>query len=218
MRVADGDTIVVEIGSVEARVRYIGIDTPETDIADAPNEWMAADAARANSDLVNARQVVLEMDVSQTDRFGRLLRYVWVREGGEWTMVNRELLRLGFARVTTYPPDVKYANVFRKAEAWARKKERGPWSAPTQEVVPNTMPLPLVPQSQPEQPRTGCDRSYPDVCIPPSPPDLNCGEIADRRFAVRPPDPHGFDGNFDGISWPTGGDLHQPGVRRDAHA
>jgi micrococcal nuclease len=45
----------------------------------------------------------------------------------------------------------------------------------------------------------GCDPSYPDVCIPPSPPDLDCGDVAPRRFTVLPPDPHRFDGNFDGV-------------------
>jgi hypothetical protein len=44
-----------------------------------------------------------------------------------------------------------------------------------------------------------CDPSYPDVCIPPYPPDLNCGDVSDKRFGVVPPDPHGFDGDRDGI-------------------
>jgi parallel beta-helix repeat protein len=50
-----------------------------------------------------------------------------------------------------------------------------------------------------------CDPSYPEVCIPPYPPDLNCGDISDRRFAVLPPDPHGFDWNNDGIGCEIGG-------------
>lgn len=44
-----------------------------------------------------------------------------------------------------------------------------------------------------------CDPSYPGVCIPPDPPDLNCGDVSDKRFEVLPPDPHGFDGDGDGI-------------------
>lgn len=44
-----------------------------------------------------------------------------------------------------------------------------------------------------------CDPSYPGVCIPPYPPDLNCGDVSDKRFDVLPPDPHGFDGDGDGI-------------------
>lgn len=66
--------------------------------------------------------------------------------------------------------------------------------------------------------QAGCDPSYPEVCIPPYPPDLNCGDISDRRFAVLPPDPHGFDWNDDGIGCeiggePTGGLLPQGTVQ-----
>ncbi|WP_223300788.1 hypothetical protein [Oscillatoria nigro-viridis] len=46
--------------------------------------------------------------------------------------------------------------------------------------------------------QTNCDPSYPDVCIPPAPPDLNCGGISHRRFRVLPPDPHKFDRDKDG--------------------
>lgn len=45
----------------------------------------------------------------------------------------------------------------------------------------------------------GCDPSYPSVCIPPNPPDLDCGQVGVRRFTVLPPDPHGFDGDHDGV-------------------
>jgi hypothetical protein len=48
-----------------------------------------------------------------------------------------------------------------------------------------------------------CDPSYPDVCIPPYPPDLNCPEVAHKDFSVLPPDPHGFDRNADGIGCET---------------
>lgn len=61
---------------------------------------------------------------------------------------------------------------------------------------PPPTPVPLVP---PVDPAAGCDPSYPGVCIPPAPPDLDCGDIAPRRFAVLPPDPHRFDGDLDGI-------------------
>lgn len=44
-----------------------------------------------------------------------------------------------------------------------------------------------------------CDPSYPDTCIPPYPPDLNCSDISDKNFAVTSPDPHGFDRDSDGI-------------------
>ena len=44
-----------------------------------------------------------------------------------------------------------------------------------------------------------CDSSYPDTCISSPPPNLNCGDISDKRFEVLPPDPHGFDRDGDGI-------------------
>ena len=97
MRVIDGDTIEVSIEGKAYRVRYIGIDTPET------GEWMAAEATAMNKKLVGGKVVKLEKDVSETDKYGRLLRYVWVGN----LMVNAEQVRLGCAQVSTYPPDVK---------------------------------------------------------------------------------------------------------------
>ena len=58
-------------------------------------------------------------------------------------------------------------------------------------------PVAVVPPPLP--PAGNCDPSYPDVCIPPSPPDLDCGDIPYRRFTVLPPDPHRFDGDNDGV-------------------
>ena len=64
------------------------------------------------------------------------------------------------------------------------------------EVAPEPPATPAPVTVAPPQPAAGnCDPSYPDVCIPPTPPDLNCGDIAYRRFTVLPADPHGFDGN-----------------------
>jgi predicted nucleic acid-binding Zn ribbon protein len=51
--------------------------------------------------------------------------------------------------------------------------------------------------------RSGCDPSYPTVCIPPPPPDLDCKDIQYRNFVVLPPDPHHFDGDHDGIGCET---------------
>jgi micrococcal nuclease len=53
--------------------------------------------------------------------------------------------------------------------------------------------------SQPPPPPGNCDPSYPDVCIPPPPPDLDCNDIPYRNFRVLPPDPHHFDGDGNGI-------------------
>ena len=78
IRVIDGDTIDVLIGGREFRVRYIGIDTPETVDPRQPVECFGREASERNRRLVWGKAVGLERDVSETDRFGRLLRYVWM--------------------------------------------------------------------------------------------------------------------------------------------
>ena len=81
---------------------------------------------------------------------------------------------------------------------------RTPTTPPTPTVAPPTAtPTRAAPTATatatPTQPERPCDPSYPGVCIPPAPPDLDCPQITFRRFKVIPPDPHGFDGDRDGI-------------------
>jgi len=117
VRIIDGDTIEVQIYGSNYKVRYIGIDTPEV------GDPCSAEATAANRDLVEGKNVHLEKDVSETDKYGRLLRYVYVGD----TMVNAELVRQGYAQVYTYPPDVKYNEQFLELERKAREKGRGCW-------------------------------------------------------------------------------------------
>lgn len=173
VRVTDGDSIEVEIEGQVYRVRYIGINCPEG------TEPLGQEAARKNAELVEGKVVELERDVSDTDRYGRLLRYVWVGD----LLVNGELVRLGYARARAYPPDVRYHDLFVQLEEEAREAGRGLWGL---------VPTPGL--------RDGnCDPAYPTVCIPPPPPDLDCGDVPYRRFPVLPPDPHNFDGDHDGV-------------------
>lgn len=121
-RVVDGDTIEIEDGS---KVRYIGIDTPEmSQKKDKEDECFAKEATQKNKDLVEGKYVRLEKDVSETDRYGRLLRYVYVGE----EMVNEILVRDGYASAVTFPPDVKFETLFRKVQAEARRETRGIWN------------------------------------------------------------------------------------------
>jgi len=123
--VTDGDTIRVEIGGLEYRVRYIGIGAPE--LGEDP-EPLGEAARAANEALLRGGDLVLEKDVSEVDRFGRLLRHVWVRNSSEWLLVNLELVRHGMARAGSYPPDVKYTDsLYRPAERDARDAGRGLW-------------------------------------------------------------------------------------------
>jgi len=129
VRVVDGDTIVVRLGGHDQRLRYVGMDTPETVKPGSPVEWMGPEANRANTALVEGQTVVLEKDVSETDEYGRLLRYVWLVVGDRWTLVNLELVRQGYAQVETDPPDVRYADRFVAAQRAAREAGLGLWGA-----------------------------------------------------------------------------------------
>lgn len=122
-RVIDGDTIEVNIGGTIHKVRYIGIDTPE--LTDERPEFyaLAQEATRYNRDLVEGKTIRLEKDASETDRYGRLLRYVYV----ESVFVNAELVRQGLAWAKSYPPDTKYQDTLEKAEAEARQDKVGLW-------------------------------------------------------------------------------------------
>lgn len=119
--VIDGDTIEIE-GRI--KVRYIGIDAPETVHPEKPVEYFGKEAAEKNRELVEGKTVRLERDVQDKDKYGRLLRYVWVGD----VMVNAELVRLGYAYSSTYPPNVKYQTYFLQLEREAREENRGLWS------------------------------------------------------------------------------------------
>ncbi len=118
IEVIDGDTITIAGGY---RVRYIGIDTPEI----YPDlEAFGIEAWQANRKLVEGKEVRLEKDVSETDKYGRLLRYVWVDD----ILVEAELVRQGLARAKAYPPDTKYQDYLEQMEAEAREAGRGMWA------------------------------------------------------------------------------------------
>lgn len=129
--ISDGDTIHVLIDGQEFRVRYIGIDAPELAHDNNPGEPLGTNATQANADLVEGEIVILEKDVSDTDQFGRLLRYVWLHSAGDstvWTMVNRELAVQGMADVKGYPPDTFWQGYLQQAEDEANAADRGIWA------------------------------------------------------------------------------------------
>jgi micrococcal nuclease len=127
VRVVDGDTIRVSIGGREERVRYIGIDTPESVKPGTPVQCFAKKASAENERLVAGRRVRIERDVEERDRYGRLLAYVYPAAGGP--MVNEALVRGGYARTLTIPPDVRHAERFRRLADEARRAGRGLWRA-----------------------------------------------------------------------------------------
>ena len=121
VNVVDGDTIDVLLDGQEYRVRYIGMDTPETVHPTQGVEPYGKQASARNRQLVEGKKVHLEKDVSETDRYGRLLRYVWLEDG---LMVNELMVVEGYAQVATYPPDVKYADRFNELQRVARAEGR----------------------------------------------------------------------------------------------
>lgn len=128
LRAIDGDTIELTDGE---RVRYIGIDTPESVDPRRPVECLGQEAARRNRELTLGRTVYLESDIENRDRYGRLLRYVYLADG---TMVNEMLAREGFAEPATVPPNVRYVKLFRDAGAEARNAQIGLWGTICEET------------------------------------------------------------------------------------
>jgi len=138
--VTDGDTIRVRLESgKEETVRLIGVDTPESTREAEP---FGREAAAFTRQRLDGKTVFLETDVSERDRFGRLLAYIWLEQpenDKEATvranMFNAELLLQGYAQVMTITPNVKYADRFLKFEQEARAAGKGLWAAvaPTNE-------------------------------------------------------------------------------------
>lgn len=128
LRVIDGDTIEIE-GNI--KLRYIGINTPELHDPKKPVECFGQVASDENKKLVEGKEIYIQRDVSETDKYKRLLRYVWVGDpstsSGQVIFVNDYLVRQGFAQVSTFPPDVKYIPQFLAAQTEAQNNDRGLW-------------------------------------------------------------------------------------------
>jgi micrococcal nuclease len=123
VRVVDGDTIFVRLGDRIEKIRYIGVNSPEIHHPIKGEEPGGRAAAEVNRRLVQGHHLRLELDVRTRDRYGRLLAYVWAGD----TMVNAELLRLGYAQVMTVPPNVRYQDLFMRLQREARDANRGLW-------------------------------------------------------------------------------------------
>ena len=117
-KVIDGDTIEIEGG---VRVRYLGVDTPETKDPRKTVECFGKEAYNKNRDLVEGKRVILEKDITDKDKYDRLLRFVYLAlEDGQMLFVNDYLIRDGYGHVLTIPPDVKFAEQFLEAQKQAR--------------------------------------------------------------------------------------------------
>ena len=195
--VIDGDTIKLENGF---RVRLLQIDAPEP----GGGECFSRAAGRELRRLLPAgTRVTLESDppLDLVDRYSRLLRYVHLNG----VNLNVELVRRGAATVWFYRGERgRYATALLNAARGSRSLRLGIWgSCPRAVWNPFAAAETGSSATTPRPPRTiargACDGSYPTVCIPPAPPDLDCADLPHTNFRVRAPDPHGFDGEGDGL-------------------
>jgi micrococcal nuclease len=193
VRVVDGDTVEVSKGET---LRLIGMDTPETVDPREPVQCFGREASARAHELLDGTSVYLEYDATQgvLDRYGRTLAYVWLADG---RLFNRLMIAGGYAHEYTYDVPYRYQAEFQAAERSAREHDRGLW-APDTCAGDTTTPADGAPTTDGGA-VGGCDVSYPDVCVPPPPPDLDCGDIAFSRFRVVGADPHRFDGDRDGV-------------------
>jgi micrococcal nuclease len=160
IEVDDGDTIDILIGNQEFRVRYIGVDSPEI------NQPFGDQARQFNRALVDGKMADMYYDVSETDRYGRLLLYVFVGD----TFVNYEMVRSGYGIAKDYPPDTACSASFHEGTNIAKQKELGIW-APT--PVRSPTPKPTSP------PNIG---NVPGYCTC-KPPDLDCADFGTHNKA-----------------------------------
>ena len=215
-RIIDGDTIEVQLPTgLKDTVRLMGVDTPETSKSNRSDEYEGiTDIACLDmwgtkateftknyllGGIQNHRLVVLESDSLTGERghYNRLLAYVIVDD----IDFNGVLIKNGYARVYIEEPFSK-ASEYLSLQKSARDKNLGLWSCktkPQDKSTTDTASTPTPPVSSQNSTISECDDSYPNVCIPPYPPDLDCGEVPYRRFVVLPPDRHRFDGDGDGL-------------------
>lgn len=175
--VVDGDTVEIQ---TEERVRLIGIDSPER------GDPYYTEARNKLSELVLNKQVRMEKDVSEKDRYGRLLRYLYVGN----LFVNLEMVKQGYASVYTYPPDVKHSAQFLAAEQEARNKKVGLWVPAQPQPTQSEQGIPSAGFTVPSCAQTDCD----------------CGDFSTHAYAqwfyenYDLSNKHKLDGDKDGVA------------------
>lgn len=124
-KVVDGDTIEIAGGK---KVRLLGVDTPETVDPRKSVQCFGKEASNEVKGLLEGKKVILEKDVSEVDKYKRLLRFVYLPlPDGTLLFVDDYLIREGYAKVLTIPPDVKFSEQFLDAQREAREAKKGLW-------------------------------------------------------------------------------------------
>ncbi|MGH2691890.1 MAG: thermonuclease family protein [Actinomycetota bacterium] len=124
-RVVDGDTFEARLEGEVVDVRMIGIDAPESVHPTEPVECFGAEASAFTEQRLEHSPVHLEFDVERIDTFGRTLAYVWKGR----RLFNEDMVRMGYATLATYPPNVAYVQRLVEAERKARRDGLGLWDA-----------------------------------------------------------------------------------------
>lgn len=221
-RIVDGDTLelaAVAAGTVlgstaRVDVRLLEIDAPETKHPGQSEQCFGEEASKHLTELAPPGSTVwFQRDKELKDQYGRFLLYLWNEQG---RFVNQAMVADGYAKATLYMPNDRYWPRINGANSRARQAGTGFWggcnyfgepeSTPAPEPEPRPEPEPqpepeprvepqLKPQPEPE-PARSCAPGY-SPCVPPYPPDVDCGDV-NGPISVTGSDPHGLDGNDDG--------------------
>lgn len=136
VRVIDGDTIHVMVSGKKYKLRMIGVDTPETVHPSKPVQFYGKEASDYTKKQLKDRTVYLQKDLSDTDKYGRLLRYVWLEKPSSDNpsqeeiskyMYNAQLIINGYAYSYSYQPDTRYSQLFARLQHQAQENSVGLW-------------------------------------------------------------------------------------------
>ncbi|MBP2014718.1 thermonuclease family protein [Anaerococcus degeneri] len=137
----DGDTIWVDIDGKDEKVRFVGVNTPEVAKDGEPAEFMADEAKDFTNKTIKNKEIYLEKDISDRDKYDRLLRYIWLEKPVdnptlndiETKTLNGILVKEGLAFANYYKPDIKYQEYLKKLEKSAQDNKKGIWSDGTEQ-------------------------------------------------------------------------------------
>lgn len=177
LKIYDGDTLQIK----GYTIRLSLTDTPEK------TQKGFSEATSFTKKLCPVGSTLLfdQDDKQKNDKFGRVLGKVFCSDKN----LNAELLYNNHVKISN-----EYCSVSEfSGESWAQKYGCTTKNQEVKSQIPKETLKPSLSKVK------KCDTSYPDVCIPPSPPDLDCKDVPFKNFRVLPPDPHRFDGNKDGI-------------------
>lgn len=124
----DGDTVRIDTGE---KIRLLGVDAPEMNWGEGEPDFYAWEAFEYTKEILLGQLVYLEYDEVKEDKYGRTLAYLFLADG---SFFNEKLLEEGYARLLLIPPNLKYSDKLKEAEAEARNAGRGIWSTADEEI------------------------------------------------------------------------------------